>query len=304
MATVTKGKTFASGEVVTPLKIHQLVDNATVTGIVNADIDANAAIAASKLASTLDFSTNTVTLPNTSVTAAMLANTLNLTGKTVTMPNTSVTDAMLANTLNLSTKTLTLPASSVAAAAIAANAVEEAKIASNAVVEAKIANAAVTPAKLSQPPTMASSQASTSGSQIDFTGIPSWANRVTISFDGVSVNGTNPIKVFIGDSGGIETSSYVGCGSRLTATAVATASETGSFTFNGPANASVFMGGHFVLTRVTGNTWAGSGILSGGNTAILCVSSGAKTLSAPLDRVRIECSSNFDAGNINIMYEG
>jgi len=63
MATVTKGKTFASGEVVTPLKLHQMVDSATVTGIVNADIDATAAIAASKLASTLDFSSNTVTLP-------------------------------------------------------------------------------------------------------------------------------------------------------------------------------------------------------------------------------------------------
>jgi len=86
MATVTKGKTFASGEVVTPLKIHQLVDNATVTGIVNADIDASAAIAASKLASTLDFSSNTVTLPNTSVTAGMLAATLDISGKTITLP--------------------------------------------------------------------------------------------------------------------------------------------------------------------------------------------------------------------------
>jgi hypothetical protein len=63
MATVTKGKTFASGEVVTPLKIHQLVDAATVTAIVNADIDANAAIAANKLAGTLDLGSNTVTLP-------------------------------------------------------------------------------------------------------------------------------------------------------------------------------------------------------------------------------------------------
>jgi valyl-tRNA synthetase len=50
MAVVTKGKTFASGEVVTPNKVHELVDNATVTGIVNADIDSAAAIAHSKLA--------------------------------------------------------------------------------------------------------------------------------------------------------------------------------------------------------------------------------------------------------------
>jgi hypothetical protein len=97
MATVTKGKSFISGEVVTPPKLHELVDGATVTGIVNADIAAGAAIAASKLASTLDFSSNTVTLPNTSVTAAMMANTLDLSSKTVTLPNSSASSSVIAN---------------------------------------------------------------------------------------------------------------------------------------------------------------------------------------------------------------
>jgi hypothetical protein len=50
MATVTKGRTFVSGEVVTPTKLNNLVDSATVTQIVNADISATAAIADSKLA--------------------------------------------------------------------------------------------------------------------------------------------------------------------------------------------------------------------------------------------------------------
>jgi hypothetical protein len=125
MAVITKGKTFASGEVVTPLKIHQLVDAATVTAIVNADIDATAAIAASKLASTLDFSSNTVTLPATSVTAAMLSNTLNLSGKTVTFASGAVVTA-----------------------AIADSAVTTAKIADSAVTTAKIADRGVTAAKL------------------------------------------------------------------------------------------------------------------------------------------------------------
>jgi hypothetical protein len=50
MATLTKGKTFANGELVTPATIHQLVDDATISGIVNADIAAGAAIADTKLA--------------------------------------------------------------------------------------------------------------------------------------------------------------------------------------------------------------------------------------------------------------
>jgi hypothetical protein len=50
MATLTKGKTFTNGELVTPQKLHELVDLGTVSGIVNADISASAAIADSKLA--------------------------------------------------------------------------------------------------------------------------------------------------------------------------------------------------------------------------------------------------------------
>jgi hypothetical protein len=50
MALVTKGRTFVSGEVVTPTKLNSLVDSATVTQIVNADIDAAAGIVDTKLA--------------------------------------------------------------------------------------------------------------------------------------------------------------------------------------------------------------------------------------------------------------
>jgi len=50
MATVTKGKTFANGELVTPEKLHQMVDAATLSPLVNADISASAAIADTKLA--------------------------------------------------------------------------------------------------------------------------------------------------------------------------------------------------------------------------------------------------------------
>lgn len=50
MATITKGKTFVNGELVTPEKLHQLVDAATLSPLVNADIASNAAIADTKLA--------------------------------------------------------------------------------------------------------------------------------------------------------------------------------------------------------------------------------------------------------------
>jgi hypothetical protein len=63
MATITKGKTFVSGEVVTPSKLHELVDAGSVSGIVNADVADAAGIVAGKLAATLDLSGKTLTLP-------------------------------------------------------------------------------------------------------------------------------------------------------------------------------------------------------------------------------------------------
>lgn len=49
MATITRGTTFASGDLVTPAKLHELVETATVTNIVNADI-ADSAITSAKIA--------------------------------------------------------------------------------------------------------------------------------------------------------------------------------------------------------------------------------------------------------------
>jgi hypothetical protein len=72
MATVTKGRTFSSGEVVTPSKLNTLVDSATVTGIVNADVSATAAIADSKLATI-----STAGKVSNSATTATSANTFN-----------------------------------------------------------------------------------------------------------------------------------------------------------------------------------------------------------------------------------
>ena len=50
MATITKGTSYGVAEQITNTKLHNLVDLATVTVIVNADIDAAAAIVDTKLA--------------------------------------------------------------------------------------------------------------------------------------------------------------------------------------------------------------------------------------------------------------
>jgi hypothetical protein len=73
MASLTKGKTFVNGELVTPEKLHQLVDSATIANIVNADIAAGAAIADTKLA--------TISTANKVAQSAVVNLTTDLAGK-------------------------------------------------------------------------------------------------------------------------------------------------------------------------------------------------------------------------------
>ena len=147
--------------------------------------------------------------------------------------------------------------------------------------------------------------ASTSGTSIDFTGIPSWVKRVTVMLSGVSTNGTSSLRFQLGDSGGIETTGYNGGGTRIGATSVNAATFTTGFGFNNTTAATLYSG-NIILCNVTGNTWSASGVLGGSATELCNITGGSKTLSATLDRVSITRSgtNTFDAGTINILYEG
>jgi hypothetical protein len=144
--------------------------------------------------------------------------------------------------------------------------------------------------------------ASTSGTSIDFTGIPSWVKRITVMFDGVSTNGTSIVCVQLGDSGGIETTGYSGGATNQSPTYVA---NTVGYNLMGANIAAASIMGHAVLTNISGNTW----VLSAGvqiSSSNISAAAGAKTLSATLDRVRITTvngTDTFDAGSINILYE-
>jgi hypothetical protein len=146
--------------------------------------------------------------------------------------------------------------------------------------------------------------ASTSGTSIDFTGIPNWVERITVMFDNVSLSGTDSFLIQLGDSGGLEATGYNGGGARFTVSAVAAAAFTTGFSFNN-ATAGTLYSGSVTITNVTGNTWVASGTLGGSATEFACVLGGSKTLTATLDRVGITRTGTdtFDAGSINILYE-
>ena len=110
MATLQKGTTFAGNDEVTAEKLNDLVDEATISGIVNADIAAGAAIAHTKLAS---------------ITAGRV-----LMGNSSNVPTATV----VSGDVTISNSGVT---------AIAAGAIATAEIADDAVTSAKIADGTI-----------------------------------------------------------------------------------------------------------------------------------------------------------------
>lgn len=150
--------------------------------------------------------------------------------------------------------------------------------------------------------------ASTSGTSIDFTGIPSWVKRITVMLNGVSTNGASFIRVQLG-SGSAITSGYLGGRLGVTAgQAVQGANLSSGFDFESfNASASSLYSGSIVFTLTTGNNWTGNGMLAQQANATMGLVTGYVPLSGTLDRVRITTvngTDTFDAGSVNIMYEG
>jgi len=178
-----------------------------------------------------------------------------------------------------------------------------AQLQDGAVITQDIADGAVTPIKMSQKLTSGTAVASTSGTSIDFTSIPSWVKRITVMFAGVSVSGTSNILVQLG-AGSVTTAGYLG--GAWAANTINTTITTG-LAVTGTNEAARRINGLMTIANVSGNTWASSVVTfdninnNGGNGGSYIA------LAGTLDRVRVTTvngTDTFDAGSINILYEG
>tara|TARA_R110000822_G_scaffold5955_6_gene25184 strand:+ start:205 stop:588 length:384 start_codon:yes stop_codon:yes gene_type:complete len=126
-------------------------------------------------------------------------------------------------------------------------------------------------------------------------------------FSGVSTNGTSKVLIQLGDSGGIETSGYLGSVVFADLNVAAT-NFTSGFIVDDSTNAAAVRHGVIIISQVNAATflWTCFGNIGRSDTATVCVSGGSKSLSDTLDRVRITTvngTDTFDAGSINILYE-
>jgi len=146
--------------------------------------------------------------------------------------------------------------------------------------------------------------ASTSGTSIDFTGIPSWAKRITVMFNGVSTNGTSIVQVQIGST----TVTTTGYASTTSSSASFNSATTGFYLDVAAAAAAANLRfGSIVLNLISSNTWVGFGNTgsTGWGLTVSCAGQ-SPTLGGALDRIRITTvngTDTFDAGSINILWE-
>ena len=157
--------------------------------------------------------------------------------------------------------------------------------------------------------TVGTAVASTSGTSISFTSLPSTVVRITILFAGVSTNGTSTVGIQLGTGATptYTTTGYASAGNSIAGSAVVSANYTTLFGLgSGNQAAASIMQGRIELYNITGNTWVFSGTTSQTNTNATHVGNGSIALGAKLTAVRIitvNGTDTFDAGTLNIIYE-
>ena len=167
---------------------------------------------------------------------------------------------------------------------------------------AEIAASAVTTVKLAQPMTLMSGQVASN--PILFSGIPSWAKRVTVILYQVGTSGSAHINVQIGDSGGLRTTNYVSSSVTVdSAGNSAGVNATDGFVWQNSSAANTNTG-IIQLTHVGLNVWVATH--TGKQTTTNVVSGGGTittALNGSLDRVSI-AATGLNAGSVNVLYEG
>jgi hypothetical protein len=156
--------------------------------------------------------------------------------------------------------------------------------------------------------TSGTATASTSGTAIDFSGIPAGVKRIVVQFVGVSTSGTSDLMIQIGDAGGIEDTGYLGTAFRVTSGGTAAANFTTGFGLTGDVQAGSILHGAVTLTleNVAAFTWVSQVALGQSDDDRGHGGGGSKSLSAVLTQLRITTvggTDTFDAGAINILYE-
>lgn len=151
---------------------------------------------------------------------------------------------------------------------------------------------------------VSSTQVTTSGTSVTFSGIPSWATKLTLLFDGCSLNGADHWKIQLGTSGGIVSTGYISTSVFTEAgSPVSTQNRTDSMVVYG-GNSARTLTGSMVLVNTDGNSWVSS------HTGKLITDqgvhgAGSVDVGGTVTQLKIESdlSNTLDAGEVTLFYE-
>jgi hypothetical protein len=149
------------------------------------------------------------------------------------------------------------------------------------------------------------SQATTSGTTKDFTGIPSWVKKITVVTSAVSTNGTSGLLIQLGTSGGFVTTGYLGSADAFNVAPTSTA-VTNGFAIGDTVQAAGTSHAISVIANLTGDSWVFSSAGAQSNAVASTIGGGSITLAGALTQLRyttIGGTNTFDAGSVNILYE-
>jgi hypothetical protein len=297
MAILTKGQTFANADSVTSTKLNNLVDAAAfVAGASGTTDNTSLEVNGSGRLQVKDLGITSAKIAASAITTSKLPDS--------TLATDGVTYAKLQRVANM--KVIGNVSGSLGVASEVSILDEDNMVSDSATaVPTQQSVKAYTDTKVAAVITRGTAVATTSGTSVDFTGIPSTVKRITFMLDGVSTNGTSPIILQLGDSGGIEITDYYGSASEIRGTPTSTSFTTGFGLVESPA-AGDFYYGIATIVNVSGNLWVYSFTGSSIVASQTYLGGGSKTLSATLDRIRLTTSggtNTFDAGTVNIMYE-
>lgn len=152
--------------------------------------------------------------------------------------------------------------------------------------------------------TAGTTQATASGSDLDFTGIPAGVQHLSVVFDDVATVTTTALLVQLGSTSAVVATGYLSASQRIVGGTVSGQGSTVGFLINkGTSVAAV--SGMMHLRRVGGNRWSASHATAYQPTTHVFVGAGVSNLGAELGRVRITSigPSTFRGGQVNIHWE-
>ena len=150
------------------------------------------------------------------------------------------------------------------------------------------------------------SEQTATGTSVEFTGIPSSAQEITVMMKGVSASGGNHYVVQLGTSSGYITSGYVGNSENSQGTTAIASNTTDKpgFVIFGSGGSSEFHGS-MIINKASSNSYTEIGEFRKANTGG-CVTRGSlSSVSGTVDRLKVKFNgtNTFDAGTMSLSYK-